>query len=620
MSGIVGIVNFDGRPVDRPLLDALTGRMQAWAPDRSAHAVEGNVGLGFAQLRTTEESASERQPLSFDGEVRIVADARIDGRGQLISDLVSTGCRVARDAPDVELILHAYMAWDYRCVDRLLGDFVFAIWDARRQALFCARDHFGVKPFYYADLGDTFVFSNSLNVVRMHPAVGEALDELAIADFLLFGFNQSPASTSFESIRRLPPAHVLRRAKRESTATERFWSLPRDGNVRYRRQSEYVEHFKELFATAVADRLRGQCIGVSMSGGLDSTSVASMTHSILSSAGRRFDLRLCTNVYDRLIPDDERRYASEVARTLDVPIHFETMDDTELHAGWSGPGIELPEPAENFDPRARSGGHFDFMASCRILLSGLGGDPLLASPKAYIVKRLLRGEWSELAAGVRACRRTHGHLPSLGLRSLLKGRLNASGNRVEMPSWLNRELVTRLDLEARWRDISSPGVDEHPVRPEAYKALGDLTWQHCFGVFDPGCNGVAIEHRHPFFDVRLVRFALAMPNQPWFVRKALLREAMKGFLPEAVRLRPKTVLRGDPTHKVAAEFDRRCRDRLLSAPGLSKFIDKDAVPVHIWDKAALASLEFYGNVRALSLGYWLNYCWPGASVNPVRGS
>ena len=620
MSGIVGVINFDGRPIDPALIETLTAHMRPWAPDASACVVAGSAGFGFAQLATTEESAAERQPLSFDGNVHLVADARIDDRERLFDDLASCGRRVARDAPDVDLVLHAYLAWGRRCVDRLIGDFAFAVWDVERGELLCARDHFGVKPFYYADLGDAFVFSNALNVVRMHPRVGETLDELAIADFLLFGFNQSLDTTSFESIRRIPPGHVLRRARHEPVSIERYWSLPCDEAIRYRRESDYVEHFRSLLETAVGDRLRGTRVAVSMSGGLDSTSVACMAHQRLERAHRPFDLRLCTNVYDRLIPDDERDYASEVARALNAPIHFESMDDAELHAGWDRPGIALPEPVESFDAQGENGGHFDFLGGCRVVLGGLGGDPLLASPRAYVLERLLASEWSELAAGVRVCLRTHGRLPSLGLRSLLTGRLRGARDRPAMPGWLNRELVTRLDLEARWRRVTAPAPDRHPVRPEAHRALGDATWQHCFGVFDPGCNGIAVEHRHPFFDVRLVRFALAMPNQPWFVGKALLREAMKGMLPESVRSRPKTVLRGDPAHAVAEEFDRRCRDRLLSAPGLERFVDVQAVPVHLWDKAALASLEYYGNIRAFSLGYWLNHCWRSASFGPASGS
>lgn len=620
MSGIVGIVNFDGSPVDAVLMTRLLRKMQLWAPDRLESVTEGICGLGYAQLLTADEAVGERQPFTLDEKYHIIADARIDGRLELVRELRRNGRCITTDAPDVELILHAYHVWKCDCVHRLLGDFVFAIWDAGCGQLFCARDHFGVKPLFYAEMGDTFVFGNALNVIRRHPAVRDDLNELAIADFLLFGFNQTLDSTVFKNIRRLPPAHTLVRTRRERAVVTRYWSLPIDGAIRYRRQSEYVEQFKELFAVSVADRLRGNQIGVSMSGGLDSTSVAGMAHSILANEKRPFDMRLYTNVYDRLIPDKERHFARQMARVLDIPIHFESMDDVKLHSGWDRPGINLPEPAEMFDADPTTNAFREFMANCRVVLTGLGGDPLLAAPSEYLVSRILHGDLSELVHGLWACLSTHGHLPSLGIRSLVMGKLADTGSRPRMPVWLNREFVARLDLEARWKQIMTPTSARHPVRPEAYAALAESTWPHCFDVSDPGYSGSPVEYRHPFFDVRLVCYALALPRQPWFVRKAILREAMNGMLPDAVRLRPKAVLCGDPAHSVSSRFDRGCRERLLSAPGLSTYVDSDAIPVQIWDRPALASMDYHGNVRAFSLGYWLNYCWSSSPATPLRGA
>lgn len=620
MSGILGIVRFDRRPVDSVLLENLTRKMKFRGPDQIASICQGNLGLGFTQLVTADEDADEKQPLSFDGRVYIVADARIDGRAELIGDLRREGRHVHADAPAVDLILHAYHAWGRGCVNRLLGDFVFAVWDAGRKELFCARDHFGVKPFFYTDLGDAFVFSNTLNIVRMHPGVGSELNELAIADFLLFGFNQELNTTTFMDIKRLPPAHVLSRVRDEPATISRYWNLPTDEAVRYRSEWEYVERFKELFSLAVADRLHAPHIGVAMSGGLDSTSVASMAKSLSSADRPGLDIRLCTNVYDRLIPDEERHYAAQVADALRLPIHFESADNAELHAGWHRPGMMLPEPAESFDAGDTSNAYREFVAGCRVMLTGFGGDPALAPPRAYILSRILRGELFELARGLWSCALTHGRMPSVGIRTLLMDKRKGRRNQLQMPAWLRQDFVSRLDLESRWEQTSAAVEPVHPIRPEAYRALSETAWPYAFGIFDPGCNGVPVEHRHPFFDVRLIKFVLAMPRQPWFERKALLREAMKGKLPDPVRLRPKTFLCGDPQHAVSPDFDRRCRERLLSAPGLSFYVDKEAFPVHIWEEAALASHKLYGNVRAFSLGYWLQYCRQISTDSVARGA
>lgn len=148
MSGIVGILNRDGAPVDRDLLAKMTGFMAFRGPDAQETWIDGNAGFGHTLLRTTWESEREKQPCTLEGQVWITADARIDRREELIQELQAAGRHPCKGATDPELILHAYHAWNEQCLEHLLGDFSFAIWDGRARRLFCARDHFGIKPFY----------------------------------------------------------------------------------------------------------------------------------------------------------------------------------------------------------------------------------------------------------------------------------------------------------------------------------------------------------------------------------------------------------------------------------------------------------------------------------------
>ena len=197
MSGIVGIVNLDHSPVDDRLLQRMTRFMAYRGPDAQTTWVDGHVGLGHTMLRTTRESAHERQPCTLDGQIWITADARVDDRDALVRKLKHAG-RVHLEAPtDVELLLHAYHVWGEACVKHLIGDFAFAIWDKRSQRLFCARDHFGIKPLYYSHRANSLLVSNTLNCLRQHPSVSDTLNEQAIGDFLLFDINQNPATTTF---------------------------------------------------------------------------------------------------------------------------------------------------------------------------------------------------------------------------------------------------------------------------------------------------------------------------------------------------------------------------------------------------------------------------------------
>ena len=170
--------------------------------------------------------------------------------------------------------------WGERSVEHLLGDFTFAVWDGPRQHLFCARDQLGVRPFFYAQCGRTIVFSNTLDAVRHYPAVSRELNESTIADFLLFGVNQDPATTSFRDIRRLAPAHSITWSK-DSTRCRRYWTLPIDEPLFLKSADEYSDRFTELLRTAVRDRLRTDRVGVLMSGGIDSPTLAATALGVL---------------------------------------------------------------------------------------------------------------------------------------------------------------------------------------------------------------------------------------------------------------------------------------------------------------------------------------------------
>jgi len=208
MSGIVGLIS-EEVDVDRPLLIRLTESLSFRGPDGVGVWCNGVAGFGRTLLNSSREATAQAAPFSLDGRTYIVADARIDGRPALLRKLRDVGVDCGDAATDDELILRGYLAWGHDCVLHLLGDFAFAIWDCRRHQLFAARDHFGVKPFFFAVLDDGLLLGNTLNCLRLHPGVSEQLNERAIGDFLLFGFNHDATTTTFADICRLPPAHTL---------------------------------------------------------------------------------------------------------------------------------------------------------------------------------------------------------------------------------------------------------------------------------------------------------------------------------------------------------------------------------------------------------------------------
>jgi asparagine synthase (glutamine-hydrolysing) len=602
MSGIVGMINLDGSPIDRRLLDGMTGFLGFRGPDAQTTWIDGPVGFGHALLRTTVEAEREQQPCSLDDEVWITADARVDDRANLIAKLAGHGRQNLRDVPDALLILHAYHVWGQNCVRHLLGDFAFAIWDGRERQLLCARDHFGIKPFFYAAVESSFIFGNTLNCIRLHPGVSDDLDDRAIGDFLLCGSNHDKEATAFADIRRLPPAHILQWHE-GGHRLSRYWDVPVDGEIRYRRPEDYVAHFGELFRSAVADRLRVSRVTVSMSGGLDSSSVAAVARDLGSSGTTPIDLRAGTFVFDTLIPDEERHYAGEAARALDIPIGYVVADGYRLFERWDEPDLHKPEPIEGPAAAALLADHNRACAAHgRVVLTGEGGDPLQYGSTTYVLNLLKRGRWGRAAFDCWQSLR-HGRLPRVGFRARLRRLLGTNvAWKFPYPEWLEGDFARRFRLAERLKEINDEPPALHRNRPETYRVLVSAYWLDWLEHYDPGPTQCALEFRHPYLDLRVVNFLLAIPPLPWSDNKRLVRQTMRGLLPEKIRLRPKAPLAGEPVRELLQREESRWIDRFVPTAELNRYVNRRAVP-------ALAGETDLGRIwthlRPLSLQFWL---------------
>ncbi len=603
MSGIVGILNVDGAPVNRRLLQRMTDGMAYRGPDAQVVWADHHVGFGHAMLRTTVDAQQEWQPVSLDGHVWMTADARVDGRTDLIRKLATHGRGNLGTATDAELILHAYHVWGQECLAHLLGDFAFGIWDGRVRRLFCARDQLGVKPLYYAQRADCLLFSNTLNCLRLHPAVSDALNEHAIGDFLLFGYNQEPATTTFADIQRLPAAHSFTWSDGALRLT-RYWTLPLDGPIRYPKAGDYVEHFQELLCTAVADRLRTTRIGVSMSGGLDSTAVAATAHELLSRQTLPFDLRAYTVVYDRLIPDEERHYAGLVAKGLGVPIHYLPADDYGLYERWDQPELQTPEPSATPLSAVALDQLRTAAAYSRVMLGGEGGDVGFFPSFSCFFDLIKDCRLGPLLTYIGRHLISYRRLPPTYTRAQLKRWLGVQPRRPAYPAWLNPTFAARYDLPARWAQVYEESAPAHPLRPEAYHALTAPCWPSNFELYDPGATLLPLEFRQPFFDLRLLTYLLALPSIPWCADKELLRIAMCGRLPEPVRRRPKVPLAGDPLHLLVTQSDPSV---FPPTDRIEPFVDTAVLGNVIGDRDKFEPETSYLITLPFNLAYWMHH-------------
>ena len=606
LSGFVGILHFDGSPVDFSLLRDLTNFLSFRGPDAQDIWRDGALGLGHALLQTTTGSALEKQPAQLDGRLWIAADARIDARAELIGKLKGksqTARALSLSTPDAELILHAYHTWGESCVEHLLGDFSFALWDARENRLFCARDQMGVKPFYYAQMGPHLVFSNTLDCIRRHPDVSSRLNDLAIADFLLFDFNQDPATTSFAHIQRLPPAHVLS-CVQGKVSIRRYWELSVTTPIQYSSDPEYVEHFRELLDTAVADRLRTENVGVQMSGGLDSSTVAASAQRVMARSGRVSGLRACTQVFDSLIPDKERHYASLVADALKIPIEFVISDHWKIFERADLPEYHTTEPMHSALPNAALDQLRQIAAYSRVDLTGYGGDPALCGRISIHFRKLIETkQFGRALSDAARFLTAQGRFSRLYLRERWSIMSSPNSELPVYPGWLNEDFERRLDLRARWKSLGGQAtLPLAAVRPEAQEGMTISDWPNLFEMYDAGRTRILVEARHPIFDLRLLNFLLALPRLPWCSDKELLREAGRGQLPDAVRLRRKSPLAISPLNAILQLPESAWVDRFQALPELEPYVMRNRIPSVFKDRDPWTA---WIHLRPLSLNFWL---------------
>jgi asparagine synthase (glutamine-hydrolysing) len=533
------------------------------------------------------------QSTTLDGRVFIASDARIDNRQELIRKL-----QALSTTTDEELILLAYEAWDEACVNHLLGDFSFAIWDAGRKQLFCARDHFGVKPFFYARARDSFIFSNNLDVLRQDASVSGTLNETAIADYLIFGLNQDPSSTTFRDIQRLPAAHTLNFAN-NSLTTRRYWTLELPSPIRFSDQESYVERFTELLTTAVADRLRTDRVAISMSGGLDSTSLAAIASELLDHR-----VQGVSNVYDDLIPDEERHYSNLAGKQIGIPISYVNADQFTLFEQ-----RELLRQPEPFLISPLSGQFNELMrrsaAYGRVMLTGYDGDAFMHEPTKRSVARDGHGGPRQNPSVRSVGMALRGH-PTVDFFYTAFKRIfrHKPLSRSFYPEWIDESFAQRNNLRERSR-TSSAATDKQ--RPAAFAFFNSKVWTPLFEGYHHSSTRLDLDVRHPFMDLRIVEYLLAIPVAPWCVNKHILRVAMKDRLPAAVLDRQKTPLAGDPALQLVRRSGVRWLDSFEVNPQLERFVNlKLRRPVADED----TSNGLWASLRVFALNYWLSNSQP----------
>ena len=576
MSAIFGIYNLDGKPVSSQILEKMSGILSHRGTDAARVWNGGTVGFGHRMLWTTPESLSEQLPNSIDGDyLTITADARIDNRDELLKSL-NLPLTAAETISDSEIILRAYEKWGEQCTEQLIGDFAFAIWDKRRQSVFCARDHFGVKSFYYYHSENIFVFATEIKALLAVPEVPSELNELRVGNYLTLFFDDV-ASTFYQDIHRLPASQQMTVGLRGKSLTT-YWTPNPERELRMNSDQEYAEKFRELFTEAVRCRMRSAYpAGAMLSGGLDSSSIACTARELMlgnnpQSAPGELKLHTFSAIFENVAESDESFYINSVLSKGNFEPHF-------LLADQFSPMGDLEKINWQQD-EALSGSnlyinyHLYRMAQAqgvRVVLDGFDGDTTVSHGVRYLLELARSEKWFPFLREAKGyAKNFEESFPALawsfywcyGLEPKLSGRrifnpLRRTGGKIykhavgkskfafpsskELAVDLNSSFVERINLHEHQRDLIKlrPGSPK-TEREDHHTKLLSATIPWTLEVQGKTAAPFNVELRYPFWDKRLVEFCLSLPPQQKMyngLTRMIMRRAMDGILPKEVQWR-----------------------------------------------------------------------------------
>lgn len=548
MSAIVGIFYRNGQTVDLGMIKTINNKLSHRGPDGSNVWCDNSVALGHQMLFTTPESLNETLPFEYNGLV-ITADARIDNRQELLREL---NLGETDNITDSYIILKSYEKWGEKCLEYLLGDFAFSIWDSNEEKLFCARDHMGVKPFYYYLDDDLFVFATEIKAIFSNSNISKHLNETKVADYLISNFEDKEI-TFYMGIKRLPAAYHLTISKNEVKSNE-YWGFDYRKRLELGSEEEYTQAFKDIFIESVRCRLRSAFPrGSMLSGGLDSSSIACTANKILP---KDQILNTFSGVFDEVPQSDERYYIDTIIKKGNFSPQYISADKISPLSNLDRVLWHLDEPL--YSPNLFL--HWNMYNKAnkigtRIILDGYDGDSTISHGERFLSQLAIEMKWKTFIHELMEISKNleisasklffyHVVVPLIPyklkylfkyLNWYMKGNFQINGIK------LNKSFVEKTDLFERQNSqlIFKNTIDPYEFH---YYNLRSGIHQFVLEVLDKSAAAFDVEPRYPFFDKRLIEFCVSLPTEQKIFNgwdRIILRRAMQDILPQEIQWRSK---------------------------------------------------------------------------------
>lgn len=546
MCGIVGIWQKNKQPVSPELLTRMRDIMHNRGPDDCGIWLDRTIGFGHRRLSILDLSSLGHQPMidELTGAV-IVHNGEVYNFQEIREELKACGI-IFKSQTDTEVILKAYRKWGVSCVDKFVGMFSFAIWDAKVRAIFIARDRMGIKPLYYYCDAKIFMFASRLSVLMQHPLCPDDIDNESLGLYLEMGFIPAPWSM-IKGVKKLKPGHVLWVDEKGLTETC-YWSMDTisiDASLDKLPENELVERFDTLLHKAIKPRLISDVpLGAFLSGGIDSSLVTAIMCQFSQKPPETFTIGFDEKQYD------ESDYAQKIAKHLGANNNLKIMKSTDLLSLLNDNTLFYDEPiadASSLPTMMVSRFAKQYVTVC---LSGDGGDELFWGYHQYLIlsysKYLYRLPYALRFMLGKLLTKTNNHkLTLVGQSFFQKNLFNSFAFMRKIERGYERNSLFaegELTMEDLFRERAShfPILDvvSKSSRLDATYYLPDDILQKV----DIASMSSSLEVRVPILDHRIVEFAQSLPVK-YKLRgigsKYILKKVLSKYIPRKLFERPK---------------------------------------------------------------------------------
>ncbi|HRW06594.1 MAG TPA: asparagine synthase (glutamine-hydrolyzing) [Caldilineaceae bacterium] len=524
-----------------------------------------DLALASRRLAILDLSPAGHMPMCYgEHEFWVTYNGEIFNYRELREELMARGHTFRSDS-DTEVILAAYVEWGIDCLSHFNGMFAFALWDGRKQRLFCARDRFGIKPLYYHWDGELLLFASELKSLLQHPAVPRQPDDQSIFDYLAIGVSDHTNRTFFAGIETLRPgSFLLLDAAEQRLQIHTWWDVEINASIERSNQAEQkriYEEFAAIIEDAIRIRLRSDVpVGTALSGGLDSSTVVMLANRLLldeaviprALVGAHQKTFTARNREEEI---DEHCYSQLIIERTGAEEHLIYPDGEKLWQEFEEFVWYLDEPVNSTSQYAQ----WNVMRLAKsnnvtVLLDGQGGDEILAGYYSYYAPYLgqiyqQRGVWPAARAVYDVSR--------IGGAPVIDMLIEDSVHRLP---WRVQQVVNKIRPPLAIPGGGGSGMQEWQLQPEFIQRNWERRWQP-LSVDESGLVGVlrqdltstnlpkllryedrismafSLETRLPFLDYRLVDMVFRLPlnyriHNGW--SKWILRRSMSDLLPEEI--------------------------------------------------------------------------------------